>query len=215
MDIKAAIFDLDGTVLDNEPIYANAFSAVLQSQNVHPPTDYPHTGGIGVKQNWINFVNKYKLKNVSIEKLAAQTQLEYLKHINEVHVREGFHDLIYDLNNNEVKTALATSNERNLTIKVLNKFAIRDLFSVVITVDDVEREKPDPESFKKAQELLGVSTNECVVFEDSQSGIKAAKLLNMKTVGIKNRDDIDLSEADLVVHGFIDLNYEKLELMLQ
>lgn len=216
MDIKAAIFDLDGTVLENEQVYAKAFSTVLDSLGVQNIPEFPQVGGIGVRNNWIYFKQKYHLKNdISIDKLSNQTQNEYLKHIDQAHVREGFHDFIFDLQNHQVSIALATSNNRDVAIKTITKFAIRTLFSVVVSVDDVEKSKPDPETFKKASELLGVNTNDCVVFEDAQSGVKAAKLLNMKVIGVVNKTAIDLNEADAIIENFVDLNYEKLNLMLK
>lgn len=79
MKISAVIFDLNGTVLEDEDEYGKAFNKVLQSLGLNPNTEIPHEKGIGVKENWLKFVEKYKIKtDKTPEMLVRETQENYL-----------------------------------------------------------------------------------------------------------------------------------------
>lgn len=214
MVLSAVIFDLNGTVLADEAQYGRAFAVVLKTLGIKVDSDYPHVGGIGVEENWPIFINKFKIKTEkTVEQLAQETQGQYLKLLPQVTLKSGFLDFVSELQESEVKIALATSNTWSIVEKVFDRFEIEDLFDCVTTAEEVLNKKPDSEVFVKTAEKLGVESSECVVIEDSKAGIDAAKDIGMKVIAIARDDDHKktLKAADLVVRDFEGLTLESLK----
>ncbi len=214
MKISAVIFDLNGTILEDEDEYGHAFNKVLKSLGVDSKTATPQIRGIGVKENWPHLVKKYGIKtNKSAEVLAHETQEAYLLEINGVTIREGFDEFIENLKDGGIQIALATSNTWEMTEKVMNKVGIAGVFDTVTTVDEVVFSKPDPSLFTITADKLGVEREECLVIEDAPSGITAAGLAGMKVVAIAGRDgDTEiLSKADLIVDSFNEITPKIIE----
>lgn len=203
MKFSAVIFDLNGTILEDEDEYAKAFNTVLKSLKVDLKKEFPQEKGIGVAENWKKLLEKYSIKTEkSVEFLTKETQDEYLEEISEVTVREGFDDLIDNLKKSQIKIALATSNTWEQTDKILDTLNLQGIFDVVTTGDEVPYNKPDPDVFIITADKLGVERYECLVIEDSYAGIEAAKRAGMKVVAISTGDDTeDTSKADLVIEG--------------
>lgn len=208
MKIAAVIFDLDGTVLDNEDEYGASFKKVLESLGAKVETDYPQTGGIGVKENWSLLLARYKVKtSKSMEALAQATQEEYLKLLDKVTLKEGFEEFVKSLREEGIKVALATSNGWWIVDEVFEKLSLERFFDAVTTGEEVEYKKPDPDLFLVTAGKLGVVPGECLVIEDAPSGIKAAKKAGMRVVAIA-RDEghaRTLRGADKVVSGYNEL----------
>ena len=185
MNFKAAIFDMNGTILSDEDEYGLAFRKVLKRMGAKVTLDYPHEAGIGVEENWSNLLVKYKIKTTkTTQQLVSETQEEYTKLIPKVTLKEGFMDYVKKLKSEGTVIGLATSNTRSIVEKIFNKFNIERYFQAVTTCEEVVNNKPDPEIFIKTAEKLQVEREECVVFEDSVAGIKGAKLAGMRTIGI-------------------------------
>src|SRR3990172_2336696 len=122
MKISDVIFDLDGTVLDNEDEYGTSFKNVLESLGAKDVPDFPHVRGIGVKENWPGLIEKYKIKtDKSPEILAQLTQEEYLKQIDKVTLKPGFEEFIDLLKEQGIRTALATSNDWWIVDEIFQK----------------------------------------------------------------------------------------------
>ena len=87
---------------------------------------------------------------------------------------------------------------------------MKDYIKVFVSADDVKRGKPDPEIFLTAAEKLGIPPASCLVIEDARNGVKAAKAAGMRCIGLQNLNsgNQDLSEADLVIGNFNELNLD-------
>jgi HAD superfamily hydrolase (TIGR01509 family) len=209
--VSAVIFDLDGTVLANEDEYGAAFASVLRSLGAKVTSEYPHVGGIGVKENWPGLLKKYKVKTKkTIDELARQTQKEYLRQLTKVHPKDGFEVFIKDLKAAKIPIALATSNEWYLLEETFAKINIEKYFDCITTGEEVVSKKPAPDLFLKTAGKLGVEPSECLVFEDSESGIRAAYLAGMRVVAIA-RDEghaKSLQKADLVIDSYWEVSPE-------
>ena len=147
---------------------------------------------------------KIRLSEKEIESLLeAKNNIykDYIKDLNENDVCEGVLNFINDAIKNNIKIALYSAS-RNAK-RILCQLKIIDLFTVIIDGNNVSNAKPDPEGFKIAADLTKTNTKDCVVFEDSFSGIEGANKLNMYTVGIGSRDV--LKNADVVYKGFKNL----------
>lgn len=211
MKLAAVIFDLDGTVLANEDEYGAAFGSVLKSLGAKVTSSYPHVGGIGVKENWPGLLKKYKIKTKkSLEELTRDTQQDYLKRLSSVHPKDGFEVFIKDLKGAKIPIALATSNEWFMLEETFDKIKIEKYFETITTGEEVVSKKPAPDLFLKTADKLGVEPSECLVFEDSESGIEAARAAGMRVIAIA-RDEAhakSLKKADLVIGSYWDVSPE-------
>lgn len=205
MKISAVIFDLDGTVLDNEDEYGLAFKKVLADLGEEVKTDYPHIGGIGVKENWPYLLKKYHIKTKkTLDELASLTQKEYLKLLPRVKVKKDLEAFVRKLKESGIKTALATSNVWFIVEKVFEEIPIEGFFDSVTTGEEVAQKKPAPDLFLKAADKLDISPDGCLVIEDSPSGVEAAHQAGMKVIAVA-RDENQakkLSGANLVIRGY-------------
>jgi HAD superfamily hydrolase (TIGR01509 family) len=211
--IAAVIFDLDGTVLANEDEYGAAFATVLRELGAKVTSKYPHVGGIGVKENWPGLLKKYKIKTKkSLDELTRKTQREYLEQLSHVYPKDGFEVFIKDLKGSDIPIALATSNEWFMLEKTFEKIPIEKYFDVITTGDEVASKKPAPDLFLETAEKLGVEPSECLVFEDSGSGIEAANKAGMRAIAIARDDEHakSLEKASLVIRSYWEVSPELL-----
>lgn len=213
MKLAAVIFDLNGTILEDEDEYGRAFNSVLKSLGVESGTEIPQTRGIGVKENWPGLIKKYSVKtDKSFDVLAKETQDAYLKEISSVTVRSDFDNFIESLKSRNIKVALATSNSREVTMDVLEKVGLGDVFDTISTTEEVPYAKPAPDLFVLSADKLGVERHECLVIEDSASGVEAARRAGMKVVAIDpTGESKDLDKADLVVEGFAEITPQAID----
>jgi HAD superfamily hydrolase (TIGR01509 family) len=212
MNLKAVIFDLDGTVILDEDIYTEAFRDVLAKYGIKEKRKKFHKGGIGVKENWDVFIKRYDLKtNKNSHELTKETLNVFIKHIDEVKVNPGFEGFVDELKNSGILTALATSSEREIVDELFSVFQIGKYFDNITTGDEVENKKPDPEIFIISSQKLGVNPSECVVFEDSSAGIDAAYSAGMNSVLVKNgSNDETNTKASLIIKTFNDISVDQL-----
>lgn len=213
MIISAVIFDLDGTVLDNEDEYGRAFNSVLKSLGVDSKTDYPQVGSIGVHENWPILIAKYKIKtNKTIEELARATQDAYLEQINQITLKPGIEEFIKSLKASGIQTALATSNNWFIVKEDFDRLKLDHFFDCVVTAEEVLEKKPAPDLFLKAAEKLSVEPKKCLVMEDAPAGVKAAHAAGMKVIGLARSDESEdgLIEAELVVRSYDEITPEVL-----
>ncbi|MBU0845849.1 HAD family phosphatase [Patescibacteria group bacterium] len=207
------IFDLDGTVLDNEDEYGIAFKEVLSKLGVETNSEFPHTQGIGVEENWQRLIPKHKIKTKkSTEELSKETQEAYLKMLSKVTFKNGVKDFVKDLKDSGVFVALATSNTWPTVEKVFDAFNLEGIFETITTGEEVKLKKPDSEIFLLTAQKLGIDPENCLVIEDTVAGIKAAQNAGMKVVAIA-RDSKHaklLQKAKKVIYDYGELSPDML-----
>ncbi len=204
---RAFIFDLDGVITETSEYHFLAWKTVCKKIG-YDLTRKKNEELKGVNRNkcldLIMEWGKIRLSEKEIESLLeAKNNIykDYIKDLNENDVCEGVLNFINDAIKNNIKIALYSAS-RNAK-RILCQLKIIDLFTVIIDGNNVSNAKPDPEGFKIAADLTKTNTKDCVVFEDSISGIEGANKLNMYTVGIGSRDV--LKNADVVYKGFKNL----------
>jgi HAD superfamily hydrolase (TIGR01509 family) len=122
----------------------------------------------------------------------------------------GALELVKDLQSNGVKTALVSASPRNIVNAVLDNLG-HDLFPFSISADDVTRTKPDPEGYIKAATLSGSNISNCLIFEDSLTGMNAAIASGAFLIGVPHLVTIDESERVRVIKSLEQLSYSKLK----
>ncbi len=200
---KAVIFDMDGVIIDSEPIHYKANKRIYDKLGIKvSETEYQSFIGLSNTNMWTILKEKHSL-NESIEELKElqlKENLTYLIHNQEEPI-PGIESFLEVLKKKDLKIALASSSPDEYIKKVLENLNLKDYFEVAISGELFKRGKPYPDIYLHTAKLLGVKPEECVVIEDSQNGVKAAKGAGMITIGFDNVNsgNQDLSEADMVV----------------
>ncbi len=208
-DSRGLIFDLDGTLLDTEPLYSEAAQKVLDP--------FGHTYTLELKTKVMGG-DSHRSAQLTIDEFGLpHTADEFLKE-RESHLEvlfpdaveiEGAGDFLSWGRESDRLLGLATSSHSHLCDLKLMKRTWRDVFNAVVCGDhnDLERGKPAPDIFLLCADKIGVAPGDVVVFEDSRNGILAAKAAGMIVVAIRSpyTDDDDLREADIKVDNFREL----------
>jgi len=203
--LKAVIFDLDGTLIDNEGVYDRAFCAVLKKRGISC-AEASHVPGIGVKENWEKMVNRGVISE-DPQVLTTETYEFYLKNLSDIFVRPGVREVMYYLKVKGVKRILATSTGADVASRVVGTMGITHHFDSLTFGDEVPRRKPAPDLFLKALEKEDIYPEESLVIEDAPAGVEAAKAAGAPVVAIKTdwATREGLYRADKVVNNFADL----------
>jgi beta-phosphoglucomutase len=190
----AAIFDMDGTLIDNTPFHFISWQALFRKYHkgeLSRHTYYTEISGVPIMETLkrifgVDHDDAY-LKELLREKEEFYRQ-EYAPHLVAI---KGLENFLSELKNDGVKMAMATSATVEDVDFILNKIPIRDDFNEIVNSSMVKKHKPDPQIFLKAAELLNVPPERCVVFEDSLAGIAAANAAGMKIVGVTTGNPAD------------------------
>ncbi|MEE8400941.1 MAG: beta-phosphoglucomutase family hydrolase [Candidatus Hydrothermarchaeaceae archaeon] len=211
IDFIAAIFDLDGVVVNTVPIHFKAWKQMFEEHGKKFTfQDYKE------KVDGIPRIDGGRaiLTNLSDEELIEATAkkqryfLECLKK-EKIEVFESTLKLIEELGGKGIKIAVISSS-KNLPY-ILEKIKIIKLFDAKISGNEITKGKPDPQIFLMAAEKMRVKPENCVVFEDAVLGVAAAKRAKMLCIGIDRYNDPSrLKEADSVVSDLKEINYDKL-----
>jgi beta-phosphoglucomutase family hydrolase len=211
--IKAVIFDMDGVIVDTEPLHIKAEKETLKKHGVKVSAlELRKYTGTTAKFEFAELIRKYEM-NATVGELFNEKEKILFKLLEEdLRPTRGIIELINSLRQQGVKLAIASSAHRKLIKYVLGKLGITHLFDSIVTAEDISRSKPDPEIFMKSANKLGVRPAECVVIEDAKLGVIAAKKAGMKCVGYLNPHSgcQDLSKADRIIDNFAKLNVEEL-----
>lgn len=175
---------MDGVIVDSMPLQYEAYRRALDEENITISKDefFLYAGKQGKKL--LQDIMDIKNTSFDIEKVYKRKNDIYRELLKDV---EAFPDIIklIDLFYGKYKLALAsTSSNTNINI-ILNKFNLGDKFDVIVGMEDVQRGKPHPDMLLKAASQLDVLPDECIVFEDSEYGIEAAKRAGMEYIKVK------------------------------
>lgn len=207
----AVIFDMDGVICHTNPYHSIAFREFFSLRNLSP-TDEEFAQHMFGKSNSYILSHFLQRPVTGAELLQLEDEKESLfRKIYEPHVEpiKGIIDFISDLNDNQVKLAVATSAPMANLDLILSKVMIREKLGSVMASEHVKRHKPDPEVYLTSAVNLGVPPGKCVVFEDSFSGVSAAINAGMKVVGVlTSHTKEELPPCDLYIDDYSDLSYD-------
>lgn len=207
--MKAIIFDMDGVIIDSEPLHFQVERKLLEELGGIFDEDF-HTTLVGTTDYhmWSVFKEKFNLE-YSIGEMMDLKKERFIEEIHRVPLVKGFDKLVTDLYSQGYTMGLASSNNRKSVDTIIKTFSLDKYLSFSISGDDIEKGKPDPEIFLKSAEIINIPAGKCLVIEDAKNGVLAAKAAGMKCIGYRNPNsgNQDLSMADLVID-----DYEALDL---
>lgn len=211
-DVKAVIFDLDGTLVDSMWLWKQIDIDYLGRFGIELPDRLQQDiEGMSFSETAVYFKNRFELKD-SLDKIKAdwnEMAMELYK--TKVKLKKGAYDFLQYLKNNGIKTGIATSNSKELLTAVLDALNINHLFDSVHVSCEVKAGKPSPDIYLLVAEDLGVSPNNCLVFEDISQGVLAGKNAGMRVCGVEDtyailRGDNVAALSDYYIHDYSDLD---------
>jgi len=207
-ELQAAIFDLDGTLLDNNYYHRISWIAYLKNagrniteeefnENMNGRTNHDAVQYIFGKD-----LSEEKITNITLEKEAVYREM-YAQYIKPV---PGLINLLEFFRNKGLLMAIATSGIQPNIDFMFDHVPIKPYFKAVINSAHITNGKPDPEIYLKTASTLNVQPEHCLVFEDAVVGIEAAKSAGMKVVAVATTEDKkELSNADLIIDDYREL----------
>jgi beta-phosphoglucomutase len=210
----AVIFDMDGVICHTNPYHSLAFREFFSARNLNP-TDEDFAAHMFGKSNSYILSHFLKRPVSGKELLLMEDEKEslfrkiYAPHIEPI---DGILEFIADLKANGVKLGVATSAPYANLDLILNKVPIRESLSSIMASEDVKKHKPDPEVYLSSAINLGVSPEQCLVFEDSFSGISAALNAGMRVVGVLSSHTAEeLPKCNLYIDNYRELSYDRIK----
>jgi beta-phosphoglucomutase len=208
MDASAVIFDLDGTLVDNNAFHLKSWKQYIKnlgkeiSEEEYNANINGRTNKDAAEYLFGKKMTKDEAMVYALEKEAVYREM-YAPHIRPVEGLTKFLEVLKKLN---VPMAIATSGIQVNIDFMFDHIPIREYFSVVVNSAHINKGKPDPEIYLKAAELLEVAPESCLVFEDAVVGINSAKAAGMRVVAVSTtHPEEELSGADLIVKDYTKL----------
>lgn len=186
-NIKACIFDLDGTLVDSMWMWPEIDKEYLGRFGIEYDDNLKNEiDGISFHETAVYFKNKFGISD-SIEKICKDWEdMAYDKYKNEVKEKCGCQKFLEQLKSKGIKMGIATSNKRSMVDVVLESLGMKNFFEVITTSDEVKKGKPAPDVYLTTAKLLNVEPKHCLVFEDVVAGIIAGKSAGMKVCAVED-----------------------------
>jgi len=208
MDKKMLIFDMDGVILDSEPLHQEARELMYAEYGIKTDNTLPDPVGKSSSGFWRLVGEKYGFSfdadAMEAEQYSLVAMLAEKKHTEP---NSGLINILELAKVNGIKTGVASSSSRQLVSRILDLLGIQQYFDVVVCGDEIANKKPAPDVYKKVLELAGASPCDAVAIEDSDAGIKAAKSAGIYCYGYKNNTsgNQSLLEADKIITRLADI----------
>lgn len=208
--LKAALFDLDGVVFDTEPQYTVFWGGICRQYHPeHPGLEHEIKG-----QTLTQIYDRWFGGDLETERESITRRLDAYEATMHYDFIAGFEALIDDLHRHGVKTAVVTSSNMP-KMESVYKYQpdFHSLFDAILTSEDFDKSKPDPDCYLKAAARLGAGTDECIVFEDSFNGLRSGRAAQMKVVGLATTNNVDTIKplSDMQIADYLHVNYEILK----
>lgn len=217
--LKAVIFDMDGVIIDSEPIHHKAYHQMFADINIEVPDRLyeTFTGQSTLKickrlcDEFYLDLNPEELMNIK------RKHFKYLfENDPDLCLIDSVSDLIKEYYHNGLTLVLASSASMPNIIRVFKRFELDKYFVAKLSGADLKESKPHPEIFIRAVKKSGHNATECIVIEDSTNGVLAAKSANIFCVGFDSphSNNQDYSKADIVINKFNDIRFNEVSKLL-
>jgi len=207
----AALFDLDGVILDTEKQYTIFWSDIMQK----------YKGDISIAQK-IKGTTLDKIYEIWFPKMTKEQQeitaeLDVFEHTMKMDYISGLQGFVQNLRTHDVKCAVVTSSNK---VKMQTVFSqhpeFESLFDKILTAEMFTKSKPDPDPYLLGAAIFGIPAASCIVFEDSFNGLKSGRAAGMHIIGLVTTNSAESIKnyADMVIPDFTGMTYEKIAVLL-
>lgn len=212
--IKGVIFDLDGVIVNTEPLHELCEKQILKQYNVRISKEiFEKIKGLSDVDAFRFYISHFKIDEHPSLLIDKKKQL-YMKLLKrKARLYPGFKTLAKQCRR-KFKIGLATSSSKQNVHVLLKHFDIKQYFDALVTAEDVRLTKPYPDSYLKIAEKLHIKPNQCLVIEDSVHGITAAKTAGAKCIAVSttfSKKKLQETSVDGVVRSLRDLSIEKIK----
>lgn len=187
MNFSAAIFDLDGTIADSNGVWKKIDIEILRKRGIRCSDAFAESLAAMTYEEAAAEMHRLGVKDTTEELIRECNELAAYEYRHNIFLKPYAAEYLTYLKNNGVKTALATASPKMLYEPVLRHNHVYGLFDAFCTTEEAGRSKDHPDVYLLAASKLGVSPNECVVFEDVLKGIFSAKNAGMTAIGVYDR----------------------------
>ncbi|TXD70764.1 HAD family hydrolase [Aequorivita lipolytica] len=213
--LKAVLFDMDGVIVDTEPLHRKAYFKMFEEVNIDVSEAlYDSFTGQATLPICRTLCQHFSISETPENLVSIKRKhFKYLfENDNELALLDGVHELIKDYHANGLTLILASSASMPNINRIFERFDLDKYFNAKISGADLKASKPHPEIFIKAAELANEHGDNCMVIEDSTNGIAAAKAANIYCVGFKSPHSVNqnYSKADRVIMSFDEILFSKL-----
>ncbi|RNL95037.1 HAD family phosphatase [Sinomicrobium pectinilyticum] len=213
---KHVIFDMDGVLVDSEPVHMQILEEVLAGIGVEVTREYHFTlVGMGALMIWEKLKKDFGLNGDPRDLLEAHKAYFFqVIHNREIPLTNGISELLDRLKLEGYNLSLGSSSPVKLIDIFMEKVNLRSYFDHVVSSEHVANGKPFPDIFLRISELYDISPDKFVVIEDSKNGVRAARSAGMQCIGYRNMNsgNQDLSAANLLIYDFRELTTEKMDM---
>ncbi len=214
--LKAVIFDMDGVIVNSEPLHHQAYYAMFDEVGIDvTPAYYDSLTG----KSTVNLCKQLKSHfdlQLDVEELVSIKRRHYdwiFENDSTFDLINGVRTLIHDYKKNGLTLALASSSSMRSIDRIFQRFELDAYFISKTSGADLKESKPHPEIFIKAARSTGFDVEECMVIEDATNGIEAAKAADIFCVGYdsEHTKSQDYSKADLVIRDYEDIHFNRIK----
>jgi HAD superfamily hydrolase (TIGR01509 family) len=214
--LKAILFDMDGVIVDTEPLHHKAYHNMFKDFGIDVSASIYESFTGQSTINICRILCEHFNLDVHPNKLVEKKRFHFKNlffNDSSLSLIEGVLDLIKDYHSHGLTLVLASSASMTTINNVFNRFDLNQYFIAKLSGADLKASKPHPEIFIKAAEASGFTKNECLVIEDSTNGIKAAYDAGIYCIGFDslNSKNQDYTLANQVVSNFTDITYDKIK----
>ena len=206
---KAVIFDMDGVIVDTEPIYKEVNDDVYAKYGLEiSEKELERYIGVNLIETWKDIMERYELNDdYKLNDIIEDHIYNYYKGLEaseELELMPGIKEWFEYLKEHDYKMIIASSSYEPIVEFIYQRFGLGKYMEGYVDGMQVENGKPAPDIFLKALEKLGVDAEDCLVIEDSEHGVNAAKAADIEVVAFDRREEAeqDLSNADLIINEF-------------
>lgn len=184
-NIEGAVFDLDGTLLDSSWVWEKVDEKFLGDRGFQVPDDYvDEISPLGAERAAVYTIERFGLNEDKDDIVREWIEMAKKEYATEVVCKPYAKEFLEELHKLNIKMAVATSSDRELFMKTLEREGILKYFQKIVTVDEVERGKGYPDIYEEAARRIKVNPHKCLVFEDILAGVTGASFGEFNVVAV-------------------------------